>query len=156
MNPDVETIEISEPLNSVLDSYWDNYGPGCRGLDKYEVRPEFIREWLEFNSQADLDVAQRQIEEIIEYLAIEERNVYIPALTDGGSSAIFVDLLMEWRVAIEQAPTTALPPVQRPETVADRFRGRIAECLTLVGWAALLSTPIVILIALFYWLLGWL
>jgi hypothetical protein len=147
-------IKIPEPLASVMHFCEVYCVADCCGLNAFDINPQWIREWMDAHDPALLAVARQQMEEIIGQLSDTPGNYYFPLLCEEDSSASWIPLLIEWRTAIEQAPNTPLPPPQPPETPASPFRAEVTEGWVLLGCGVLGAAPIVVVIALIYWLLG--
>lgn len=148
-------IDITEPLASVMLSCEVRCVVGCCGLDAFDIHPQWIRAWMEDNGREALDLARQQIDELIISLSDLPGSLYVPLFAEWVTSAEWIQMLMEWRTAIENAPETPLPVRSLPtETPLQRFRDTVGKAATLGGSVLLGVIAIILVIALLNGLLG--
>jgi hypothetical protein len=148
----MHTIGISEPLSLIMGACEVRCAAGCCGLEAFDVHPQWIRAWVESDDPALLAIALEQIDAIIEDVSGIQGDFYSPLLNHIGSTDQWIRLLIEWKVAIENAPYSALPAFPQPESPDRAFRNKVLEALLLLGCGVAGASPIVGTIALFYWL----
>ena len=152
-------IKIPEPLSDVMSACEVHCLAECCGLNAFDINPIWIRRWMEAEDPSQLIIAHEQLEEIIRDLYDFDDEFSISMLNVVGSSDDLMPIFTEWKAAIEKAPNSPLPPLPQPyqpPTPAQEFRRLVKATLMMLSWGMLGALPLIAIIVLIEWLLGWL